>query len=113
MNTKTKNAGADEVLAKISKFSDKYRSIAKKLHMLITETAPNVQPRLWYGMPGYALKEDGPVVLFFREDKYVSFGLTESAPVTVEGLTESAWFFTELDEKTEKKIVTIVRKVAC
>ena len=52
-------AGVQDVIAKIEKFSDTYRAIGKQLHELVTTTAPQLQPRLWYGMPGYALKSDG------------------------------------------------------
>ncbi len=115
MDNKTE-AGVQDVLAKIEKFSDKYRETAKKLHTLITQTAPQLQPRLWYGMPGYALKADGPVVLFFREDKYISFGLTESTNLTEigspdSGLVEVAWYFTKLDPGSEAKVADIVRKI--
>ena len=109
-------AGAQEVLAKIEKFSDKYRPTAQQLHELITTTAPQLKPRLWYGMPGYALKDDGPVVLFFREDKYISFGLTENSNLVelgdpAEELVEAAWYLTKLDSSAEAKISDIVRKV--
>jgi len=109
-------SGAQVVLAKIETYSDKYRNICKQLHELITATAPQIQPRLWYGMPGYALKSDGPVVLFFREDKYVSFGLTENTNLAEignlnEGLVGSAWYLTKLDADTIEKIKDIVRKV--
>lgn len=109
-------AGAQEVLAKIENFSDAYRAVGKQLHKLITTTAPQLQPRLWYGMPGYALKSDGPVVLFFREDKYISFGLTENTNLAElgspeDGLVEVAWYLSKLDAGTEAKIADIVRKV--
>ena len=109
-------SGAQVVLAKIETYSDEYRDICKRLHELITTTAPQIQPRLWYGMPGYALKSDGPVVLFFREDKYVSFGLTENTNLNEigspdEGLVGSAWYLTKLDTDVEAKIADIVRKV--
>ncbi len=105
------NAGA--VLGKIAKFSDKYRPVAERLHALIMGAEPTLQPKLWYGMPGYAKTEDGPVILFFREDKYISFGLTENANINVDGfgLVESAWFLTELNGATEKKISSIVRNI--
>lgn len=74
--------GENEVLQKIEGFSETYRTIGQRLHELIMGTAPQLQPRLWYGMPGYALKPGGPVVLFFREDKYVSFGLTDSTDLS-------------------------------
>lgn len=109
-------AGVQDVLTKIQNFSDTYRSTAEQLHELITTTAPQLQPRLWYGMPGYALKSDGPVVLFFRENKYISFGLTENTNLTEigspeEGLVGSAWYLTRLDADAEAKIADIVRKV--
>jgi hypothetical protein len=67
-------------------------------------------------MPGYALKDDGPVVLFFREDKYVSFGLTENTNLAElgspeDGLVEAAWYLSKLDANTETTIADIVRKV--
>lgn len=109
-------AGAQEVLAKIQNFSDAHRAVGKQLHELITTTAPQLQPRLWYGMPGYALKDDGPVVLFFREDKYISFGLTENTNLAElgspeDGLVEAAWYLSKLDANAEAKIADIVRKV--
>jgi len=111
-----KDAGAQDVLAKIETFSDTYRDVALRLHELITTTAPSLCPRLWYGMPGYALKPQGPVVLFFREDKYISFGLTDSTTLTEfgdpsRGLVDVAWYFTQLDSVSEAKIADIVRKV--
>lgn len=112
-----KETGAQDVLTKIEVFSDTYRETAKQLHELITMTAPALQPRLWYGMPGYALKTGGPVVIFFREDKYISFGLTDSTSLTqlgdpTEGLVEVAWYLTKLDDDSKAKIADIVRKVA-
>jgi hypothetical protein len=108
-------AGAQDVLAKIENFSDKYRAVGQQLHELIMATAPQLQPRLWYGMPGYALSNDGPVVLFFREDKYVSFGLTENTNLAElgnpeDGLVEAAWYLSKLDAHAEAKIADIVRK---
>lgn len=110
------DVGTQDVLVKIENFSDKYRAVAQQLHELIVSTAPQLQPRLWYGMPGYTLKGDGPVVLFFREDKYISFGLTENANLTEigspeKGLVGSAWYLTKLDADSKAMIADIVRKV--
>ena len=110
------NNGAQDVLAKLENFSDTYRATGKQLHELITTTAPSLQSRLWYGMPGYALRSDGPVVLFFREDKYISFGLTENTNLTElgspeDGLVEAAWYISKLDSASEAKVADIVRKV--
>ena len=94
-----------------------FRDIAARLHEVITEAAPDLRPRLWYGMPGYALAKKSPVLCFFRvdDDRYVTFGLTEHAhhePDSRAGhqLMESAWFLTGLDEPTEARITDIVRR---
>jgi hypothetical protein len=109
-------AGVQDVLTKIEKFSDTYKDVAKQLHQLIMQTAPQLKPRLWYGMPGYAITSSGPVVLFFREDKYISFGLTESTNLaafgdTEENIVEVAWYFTKLSSEVQSKVVDIVNKV--
>lgn len=110
------DAGVQDVLAKIETFSDTYRDTARQLHELITTTAPQLHPRLWYGMPGYSIKKDGAVVVFFREDKYISFGLTDSTDLTKignpeEGIVDVAWYLTKLDATSEAKIADIVRKI--
>ena len=94
-----------------------FRDIAARLHEVIVEAAPDLQPRLWYGMPGYATAKKSPVLCFFRvdDDRYVTFGLTEHArhePDAEAGhqLMGSAWFLTELDEPTEARITDIVRR---
>jgi hypothetical protein len=110
-----KNTSAEsEVLEKIAAFSDKYRPIAERLHTVIM-SAGHLYPRKWYGMPGYAKSKDGPVLVFFREDTYISFGLSESAHFSElqsksAKLVSSAWFLTHLDEATEKEIVCIVQE---
>jgi len=108
-----KKNNVEEVVNKINAFSKEYRSIAKKLHKIILEANPELCPRLWYGMPGYAKSDSSAVLCFFREDKYVSFGLTESAEVEPEGKTQlmnSAWFLEKLDSATEEKIKKLVKK---
>ena len=103
-----------EVEAKIAQFSEKNKKIAKRMHELFLEANPSLVPRLWYGMPGYAKTKDSAVLAFFREDEYMTFGLTENAHFDIQSaadslLMPSAWFFTELNEATERQIVEIVR----
>ncbi len=101
------------VLAKIASWRDPYNAIGERLHQIITETVPELKPRLWYGMPGYA--KAGPVLVFFRVDDYMTFGLTEKAnfsrePDATDQLMPNAWFFTALDKATEARIAEIVRQ---
>ncbi len=102
------------VLEKIAAWPDPYPPIGERLHRLILGTEPELRARPWYGMPGYA-KGSGPVLVFFRVDDYLTFGLTEKAHFEVaEGakdqLMPCSWFFTELDDATEARITEIVRQ---
>ena len=115
MSTKKAKKDADNlaaVLEKIPQMFGPHAVIGERLHEIIMETAPELKPRLWYGMPGYA--KDGPVLVFFRMDKYVTFGLSEKANISREAgaadqLMPSGWFLTELDAATEARIAEIVR----
>jgi hypothetical protein len=101
-----------EVLEKIEQFSEVNKPLAKRMHELFMQANPKLHPRLWYGMPGYATSKDGPVLVFFREDKYMTFGFTETVPFTAKDgtLMPCAWFFTELDNATEQKVIQIVQQ---
>src|SRR5213593_3047361 len=57
---KNKAEGDSDVLAKIAEMPEPERAMAKRLHAIITASAPALAPRLWYGMPAYA--KDGKVV---------------------------------------------------
>ncbi|WP_307787659.1 DUF1801 domain-containing protein [Mycolicibacterium sp. S2-37] len=94
-----------------------FRDVAARLHEVIMDTAPELTPRLWYGMPGYAKAKSSPVICFFRvdADDYVSFGLTEKANLAPEEgashqLMGAAWFLTGMDGPTEDRIRDIVTK---
>src|SRR5690606_30821072 len=48
------------VLEKIAEMPEPDRSLGERLHAIIKESAPVLEPKLWYGMPAYA--KDGKVV---------------------------------------------------
>jgi hypothetical protein len=104
------------VLEKIAAMPAPFDAMGKRLHTLILHSAPALQPTTWYGMPAYV--KDGKTVCFFRADKkYMTFGITQDANLTVEEgaphqLIESSWYFAALDGATEAKLSAIVRKVA-
>ena len=94
-----------------------FHDVAARLHEVSLAAAPQLQPRLWYAMPGYALAKKSPVLCFFRvdDDRFDTFGLSEHADHEPEHgsghkLMGSAWFLTELDEPTEARVSEIVRR---
>jgi uncharacterized protein YdhG (YjbR/CyaY superfamily) len=54
----------------------------EELHALIKESAPDLAPRTWYGMPAFA--KEGKVVCFFTaaskfNERYATFGFNAAA----------------------------------
>jgi hypothetical protein len=105
------------VLEKIPQMFGPETTVGQRLHEIIMAANPDLKPRLWYGMPGYAKAASKPVLVFIRMDDYVTFGLTEKANLLIDEdaphkLIPNAWFLTELDEATEARIADIVRVAA-
>lgn len=101
------------VLAKIAELPEPDRAMAKRLHALITATAPALSPKLWYGMPAYA--KDGKVVCFFQSSqkfktRYSTFGFNDTAKLDEGAMWPVAFALTKLTDIEETKISALVRK---
>ena len=75
--------GLQAVLGKIAEMAPADRALAERVHMTVTAAAPDLLPRTWYGMPGYA-DADGKVVVFFQDSgkfsyRYSTLGFQEAA----------------------------------
>src|SRR4029453_16518429 len=82
--SKNRAVGERAVVEAIHAMSEPDRSMAKRLHAIVTESAPDLWPKPWYGMPAYA--KDGKVVCFFKpaekfDSRYVTFGFEEAASI--------------------------------
>lgn len=102
------------VLNKIAEMPPHIRQVMQRMHEVIMVAAPDLKPRIWYGMPGYAKSSSSPVLVFFRNDELMTLGLTEKATLKVAGdrdglLIPCAWYFSDLDDVTEKRIEEIVQ----
>ena len=89
------------------------RAIAKRVHELITSTAPDLTPKTWYGMPAYA--RDGKVVCFFRDagkfkERYAMLGFNDNAKLDDGSMWPVAYALTKLTAGDEKKIGALVKK---
>ena len=52
-----------DLLAKIEEMPEQDRAMAVGVHRIVTEVAPELEPRTWYGMPAYARGTDVLVFL--------------------------------------------------
>jgi uncharacterized protein YdhG (YjbR/CyaY superfamily) len=87
--------------------------MGKRLHAIITASAPSLSPKTWYGMPAYA--KDDKVVCFFTpaskfNERYASFGFNESANLDNGAMWPTAFALKELTAAEEKKIAALVKK---
>jgi uncharacterized protein YdhG (YjbR/CyaY superfamily) len=105
--------GEAAIKEKIAEMPPADRKIAKRLHALIKATAPDLEPRTWYGMPAYA--KDGKVLCFFQsgakfKTRYATFGFSAEANLDNGAMWPTSYALTELGEAEEKKIVALVKK---
>jgi uncharacterized protein YdhG (YjbR/CyaY superfamily) len=107
--------GESDVLAKIAEMPDADREIAERLHEIVTASAPDLSPKTWYGMPGYA--KDGKVVVFFQSadkfsSRYATLGFNDNAQLDKGAMWPTAFAVTKLTAAVEKEIAALVKKAA-
>ena len=111
--SKSKADGERDVLEKIAEMSEPDRSMAERLHALVTSTAPDLTPRTWYGMPAYT--KDGDVVCFFQsaekfKSRYATFGFNDKATLDDGAMWPSAFALTAVTDAEEAKLRALVKK---
>ena len=105
--------GETAVQAALAAMSPRDRALGKRLHALVKESAPELSPKTWYGMPAYA--KDGKVVCFFRDagkfkERYAMIGFNDSANLDQGAMWPVAFALTDLTAADETKIRTLVKK---
>src|SRR6267143_83743 len=108
-----KGEGESVVLARIAEMREPDRTMAKRLHAIIKESAPALSPRLWYGMPAYA--KDDKVVCFFQsgakfKTRYATFGFSDKANLDEGNMWPNAYALKGLTAAEEARIVALVKK---
>lgn len=115
---RSKSGKADplqDLLEKIASMPEPDRSMATRIHELVTEAAPDLQPKTWYGMPAYA--RDGKVVCFFKaaskfDGRYATLGFEEDARLDDGDMWETSFAILKLTKAGEAKISAMVKKAA-
>lgn len=110
---KDRAEGEKAVIAAIEAMQESDRIIAKQLHVLIKESAPELSPKTWYGFPAYA--KDGKVVCFFQyaekfKTRYATFGFMDTAKLDEVNMWPVTFALTKLTHAEEAKIVALVKK---
>jgi uncharacterized protein YdhG (YjbR/CyaY superfamily) len=112
--SKNRAEGESDLLAKIAELPEPDRSIATRLHEIITASAPELLPKTWYGMPSYATK-DGKIVCFYQSaqkfsTRYATLGFNDTARLDDGSMWPTAYALLELTEAEEAKIAELIKK---
>src|SRR5438552_16229414 len=89
------------------------RAMAKRVHAIVKASAPNLSPKLWYGMPAYYT--DGKVVCFFQDaqkfkSRYATLGFSDTANLDEGGLWPVAFALKELTPAAAARVGAPVKK---
>jgi uncharacterized protein YdhG (YjbR/CyaY superfamily) len=101
------------VLAKIAAMPAPDRTMGERLHAIIKASAPELSPKLWYGMPAYA--KDGNVVCFFQnaqkfKTRYGTLGFSDKATLDEGHMWATAFALKELTAADEARIGALVKR---
>lgn len=91
------------------------RTIAERLHAIVTEEAPGLDPKTWYGFPSYA--RDGKVVVFYQpaskfSTRYGTVGFSEDARLDDGVFWPAAFAVLDVDDEVERQLRALVRRAA-
>jgi uncharacterized protein YdhG (YjbR/CyaY superfamily) len=107
---------AQAVLDKIAGMPDADRALAERIHAIVTDAAPQLAPKLWYGMPAYY--RDGKNVVFFQDAakfkaRYATLGFNDAALLDEGTFWPTSYALTyDLTAADEKRIAELVKKAA-
>jgi uncharacterized protein YdhG (YjbR/CyaY superfamily) len=112
--TDKREAGTKAVREVIDKLEGSDRKIAEKFYALVTEHAPDLVPKTYYGMPGFANADDKILVFLQPASKfkvrYATIGFEQPAKLDDTPMWPTAWGVTEFTDADAKKFVATLKK---
>jgi uncharacterized protein YdhG (YjbR/CyaY superfamily) len=106
--------GEEAVLSALAAMSSGDRALGERIHAIVKETALDLTPKTWYGMPAYANK-DGKVVLYFRnaekfKERYAMLGFNDTANLDDGSMWPVAFALTKLTKADEARIAKLLKQ---
>ena len=110
-----REAGEKEVQAKIAGMPAPDREMGKRIHAIVTKTAPVLVPRTYYGMPAWS--KDGKVICFFKpaskfKVRYATFEFQADASLDDGDMWPVSFAVDKLTSGVEARIAELVKKAA-
>lgn len=102
------------LLASIAEMPEDEGRMARQVHDIVTDEAPHLTAKTWYGMPAWA-DDDGKVVLFFQgastfDARYSTLGFNDAAHLDQGSMWPTAWALTALSDEHEQTLRELVRR---
>ena len=106
--------GETAIAQALKKMTPADRAIGERINTLVRETAPDLVPKTWYGMPAYA-NSDGKVICYFKNAgkfkmRYSEFGFNDAASLDDGTMWPIVYAVTKLSKADEAKIVKLVKQ---
>ena len=106
--------GEEALLSSLAAMSPGDRALGERIHEIVKETALDLTPKTWYGMPAYANK-DGKVVLYFRnaekfKERYAMLGFNDTANLDDGSMWPVAFALTKLTKADEARIARLLKQ---
>jgi uncharacterized protein YdhG (YjbR/CyaY superfamily) len=111
---KAAEEGEAAVQAALAKMSPADRALGERVHAIVQDTAPDLVPKTWYGMPAYANK-DGKVVCYFKnagkfKARYSELGFNDAAHLDQGSMWPIVYAITKLTKADEVRIAKLVEQ---
>ena len=106
--------GETAIRQALAKMSADDRALGERINTLVRETAPDLIPKTWYGMPAYANK-DGKVVCYFKnagkfKARYSELGFNDAAKLDEGAMWPIVYALTKLTKADEARITKLVKQ---
>jgi uncharacterized protein YdhG (YjbR/CyaY superfamily) len=111
---KNRAAGEQAVLEAIAQMEPDDRVLAEGLHGVVTEVAPDLVPKTYYGMPAYANAE-GKIVVFIQaagkfKTRYATIGFEDRAALDDGDMWPIGFAVHSWTPAVEQRLTELVRK---
>ena len=108
--------GESAAVAAIAAMQEPDRSMAKRIHAIIKDSAPALLAKTWYGMPAYA-NQDGKIVCDFKpaqkfNTRYATLEFQDAANLDEGEMWAVGFALKKLTSAEESRISALVKKAA-
>lgn len=105
----------EDCIAAIDALEGVDSEVAVALHQIVTEVAPHLAPKTWYGFPTYA--KDGKVVVFYQpaskfDTRYGTVGFQDAATLDDGAMWPVVFAVAEVTDAVKEQLAALVVKAA-